>query len=154
MIKYILVQLFEMMANIFTVFQVVEVVPESSQLHNDCGRQKSPDLPLKRIQAWWQELPKVQTFRICQVCLGKELQRRLYREEFLQQVLGEHQWWGYVDRKLAPYIVSPLEGPYDVFVDWEFFSMSMDLIRCAGRGHLTVDVLWKKNWNLNGAIKS
>ena len=25
-----------------------------------------------------------------------------------------------------------------------FFSMSMDLIRCAGRGHLTVDVLWKK----------
>ena len=24
-----------------------------------------------------------------------------------------------------------------------FFSMSMDLIRCAGRGHLTVDVLWK-----------
>ena len=24
-----------------------------------------------------------------------------------------------------------------------FFSMSTDLIRCAGRGHLTVDVLWK-----------
>ena len=43
-----------------------------------------------------------------------------------------------------PIIVCPLADQYEVFVDWEFFSMSMDLIRCAGRGHLTVDVLWKK----------
>ena len=40
-------------------------------------------------------------------------------------------------------IVCPLADQYDVFVDWKFFSMSTDLIRCAGRGHLTVDVLWK-----------
>ena len=32
MIKYILVQLFEMMANIFTVFQVVEVVGVVTQI--------------------------------------------------------------------------------------------------------------------------
>ena len=51
-------------------------------------------------------------------------------------------------------VVSPLDEQYDVFVDWEFFSMSTDLIRLAGREHLTVDVFWKKNWNLNGAIKS
>ena len=43
----------------------------------------------------------------------------------------------------AHQLVCPLEDPYDVFVDWEFFSMCTDLIRCAGRGHLTVDVLWK-----------
>ena len=40
-------------------------------------------------------------------------------------------------------LVCPLGDPYDVFVDWEFFSMSTDLIRCAGKGHLMVDVLWK-----------
>ena len=43
----------------------------------------------------------------------------------------------------VPFIVCPLADQYDVFVDWEFFSMCTDLIRCAGRGHLTVDVLWK-----------
>ena len=40
-------------------------------------------------------------------------------------------------------IVCPLADQYDAFVDWEFFSMCTDLIRCAGRGHLTGDVLWK-----------
>ena len=37
-------------------------------------------------------------------------------------------------------IVSPPDDPYDVFVALECFSMSTDLIRCAGTGHLTVDV--------------
>ena len=52
-----------------------------------------------------------------------------------------------------PHIVSPLDDPYDVFVYWEFFSMSTDLIRCAGRGHLMVDVLWKKFGIWMGQLK-
>ena len=45
--------------------------------------------------------------------------------------------------EIRQWLVCPLADQYDVFVDWEFFSMCTDLIRCAGRGHLTVDVLWK-----------
>ena len=56
-------------------------------------------------------------------------------------------------RRRTLYLVSPLDDQYDVFVDWEFFSMCTDLIRCAGTGHLTVDVFWKKIGIWMGQLK-
>ena len=46
-------------------------------------------------------------------------------------------------RFLKCIVLYPLEDLYDVFFIWKFFYMCTDLIMCAGRGHLTGDVLWK-----------
>ena len=40
-------------------------------------------------------------------------------------------------------LVCPLEGPYDVFVDWDFFSMSTPKSRFDWQPYQTRNVFWK-----------